>query len=69
MSSRKILECPDTKKSATVDIEMDAAAVLSPFFDNHFLDVKNCSLWTQGNTCSRECLRSVSDLLVIDSSY
>jgi hypothetical protein len=58
----RLVECPETKAPAAVDIQAGRAAI------GQRLDLSGCSRWPERQSCGRECLaqieRAPSDCLV-----
>ena len=53
---KKVLECPETKGLAEVDIDVQLAA-FSSAFGKPLLRVKGCSIWPRKWGCGQECLK------------
>jgi hypothetical protein len=53
---KRVLECPETKGLAEVDIDAPLAARSSLFGRIH-LRVKNCSIWPKRSGCAQGCIK------------
>lgn len=51
---KRVLECPETRGLAEVDIDASLAA-FSSAFGKPALRVKNCSLWPKRRECAQRC--------------
>jgi len=52
---KKVLQCPETKGLAEVDIDAGHAAI-SSVLGSPELRVKNCTLWPKMKSCDEGCL-------------
>jgi hypothetical protein len=52
------VHCPEEKKTATVNVDAQAAA-LSAVVGKNRVQIKNCSLWPERRDCAQECIAQV----------
>jgi hypothetical protein len=58
-SSRAMIRCPDTGKSAALQFDAGHAAWTAAI-GNPRLRIENCSLWPERRNCQQRCLQALS---------
>lgn len=53
---KKVVECPETKGLAEIDVDVQLAA-FSSAFGKPLLRVKQCSIWPERWGCAQGCLK------------
>lgn len=53
---KRVLQCPETKGMAEVDVDAERAA-FSSAFGRPQLRVKDCSIWPKRRGCAQGCLK------------
>src|SRR6516165_8774156 len=55
---RRLIKCPETQQTATVDVAARKAAVAT-FWGNSTLRLDQCSRWPERQNCGQECLQQI----------
>src|SRR5271169_6460913 len=55
---KRLITCPETHKTATVDVAAGGAAV-GAFLSEPTLRLKECSRWPERQDCGQECLQQI----------
>ena len=53
---KKVLQCPETKELAEVDIDAQLAS-FSSAFGKTLIRVRNCSIWPRRRGCEQGCIK------------
>jgi hypothetical protein len=55
---KRLVTCPETKKTAAVDVDASEAA-LGAFLSEPTLRLEECSRWPERKNCGQECLQQI----------